>query len=259
MRCLNRVFTNLFSPSAIEYMTIRVCAFLLALFFLPVIVLVAQDGPPRYMSDNSDWWSQIRRDDSSQEIAVQKREPAASNFRILGIGLDKDLFIKATARLGKAPTIERGDGSTGRSQICYASMQDSEKAHLVFERGEVADSYYLFAGGPDWKGSDLCVKSNLVTKNLSAASGLRLGQTPSALKAILGKPSAVIRNKIVYSYGVEKKSSAGDFDKLRQQHPELNEKELRQNYEFYSLGVYIEARFVQSKMTYLLVSKIEAY
>ena len=115
-------------------------------------------------------------------------------------------------------------------------MQDSEEVHLVFERGEVTDSYYLFVGGPDWRGSDLCVKSNLVTINLSAASGLRLGQTPSEFKAILGKPSAVIGNKIIYSYGVEKKSSAGEFDKLRQQNPELSEEEFRRNYEFLILS-----------------------
>ena len=46
---------------------------------------------------------------------------------------------------------------------------------------------------------------------------------------------------------------------MRKEHPELNEDELRRNYGFYSLGVYVEARFKESKLAYLVVSKTEAY
>jgi hypothetical protein len=241
---------------AANHVTVGVGVSVLALFFVPVLGLATQST-----RDNSDWWSQLRTDDSGREVAVLKQEPAASNFKILGIDLgDDSLFSKAVAKLGEAQTVQRGDASSGRSQICYTSLQDRpNRIHLVFETGEVSDWFYLFEDGPDWKGSDLCVKSNLVTKNLSVASGLRLGQTPAEVKAILGKPSAVIGNKIIYSFEVEKKTSTGDFDKLRQQHPSLSEEELHRNYESYSLGVYIEARFAQSKLNYLAVSKTEAY
>jgi hypothetical protein len=236
--------------------TLGVRASMLALFFAPVLALAAQGT-----HDNSDWWSQLRTNDSGREVAVLKREPAASNFKIQGIDLgDDDLFGKAVAKLGEAQTVQRGDASSGRSQICYTSLQDHpNRIHLVFESGEVSYWFYLFAYGPNWKGSDLCLKSNLVTKSLSVASGLRLGQTPAEVKAILGKPSAIIGNKIIYSFEVEKKTSAGDFEKLRQQHPSLSEEELHRNYESYSLGVYIEARFAQSKLNYLAVSKTEVY
>ena len=229
---------------------------MLALFFAPVLALAGQSR-----HDNSDWWSHLRTDDSGREVAVLKREPAATNFKILGIDLgDNGLFGKAVAKLGEAQTVHRGDASSGRSQICYTSLQDHEnRIHLVFESGEVSDWFYLFAGGPDWKGSDVCAKSNLVTKNLSVASGLRLGQTPAEVKAILGKPSAVLANRIIYSFEVEKKTSAGDLDKLRHQNPSLSEEELHRNYDSYSLGVYIEARFAQSKLNYLAVSKTAVY
>jgi hypothetical protein len=251
---------DLVTPFASKSVTVGVRTFALALFFVAVPRLTAQDSPLRYTNDNSDWWSLVRTDASGGEVAVQNREPAPSNFKILDVDLGHDLFSKAAAKLGKAQSIDRGDASTGRSQICYASLQDHPKRiYLVFETGEVSDLFYLFADGPDWKGSDLCAKSNLVTMNLSVASGLRLGQTPAEVRAVLGKPSAMIANKIIYSYGVEKKTSSGDFDRLRQQHPELSEDELHRNYEFYSLGVYIEARFVESKLSYLAVSKTEAY
>jgi hypothetical protein len=214
-----------------------------------------------YTYDKSDWWSQLGRDDANRGVTVQKREPAVSNFRILGIDLgDDDTLGKAAAKLGEAQSVQRGDASTGRSQICYASVRDRPKRiHLVFESGDVSDWFYLFADGPDWKGSDLCVKSNLVTENVSVASGLRLGQAPAEVKAILGKPSAVIGNKIIYSFAFEKKTSLSDFDKLRRQHPELSEEDLHRDYEFYSIGVYIEARFTQSRLSYLAVSKAETY
>jgi len=172
--------------------------------------------PPGYTYDKSDWWSQLRRGDADPGVTVQKRETAVSNFRILGIDQgDKDTFGKAASKLGKAQNVQRGDASTGRSQICYTSLQDHpKKIHLVFESGEVSDLFYLFADGPDWKGSDLCVKSISVTKNLSVASGLRLGQTPAEVKAILGEPSAAMGNKIIYSLTFEKKTSLSDFDKL---------------------------------------------
>lgn len=220
----------------------------------------AQMERPAHTSDNSDWWSQIRAGDANGNIAVQKREPQASNLRILGIDLgDDDQLSKATAKFGRAQPVERGDGSTGRSQTCYSSAKDEPKIHLVFERGEVSDAFYLFVDGPDWKDSNLCVKSNLVTEDLSLASGLRLGQTPAKVKAILGTPSAVVRNKIVYSYEVEKKTADKDFEKLKQEYPALSDEDLHRDYEFYSLGVYIEARFSQSRLNYLAVLKTEAY
>lgn len=77
--------------------------------------------------------------------------------------------------------------------------------------------------------------------------------------AVLGEPNAAVRNKIVYSFALEKKTPDGDFDRLRRQHPELSDEDLHRGYEFYSLGIYIEARFSHSKLNYLAVLKTEAY
>ncbi len=203
----------------------------------------------------------VRTGDSGSEVATQKKEPSPSNFKILDIDLgDHDLFDKAATKLGNAPKVERGDASNGRAQVCYVSSLSSAKPiHLIFEAGEVGDSFYLFIGGATWKGSELCVRSNLVTDTLSVTSGLRLGQAPAQVMAILGKPNVFVGNKMVYSYEVQKITSPKDLDELRQQHPELGDTELRRNYEFYSLVIYIEARFAQSKLSYLAVSKTEAY
>jgi len=169
------------------------------------------------------------------------------------------MFNEAWAKLGKAQRVDRGDASSGRSQVCYVSVQGSRKIRLVFESGEIADFFYLFADGPNWNGSDLCAKSNLLTENLSVASGLRLGQSPGQVRAILGKPSVETGQRITYSIELEKLTPASDFAKLHRQHPELPEDDLRRNYASYTLSVYIEARFAQSRMNYLAVSKRETY
>jgi hypothetical protein len=59
------------------------------------------------------------------------------------------------------------------------------------------------------------VKSNLVTDTLSVTSGLRLGQAPSQVMAILGKPNVFVGNKMVHSCEVQKKTSPKDLDELR--------------------------------------------
>jgi len=88
---------------------------------------------------------------------------------------------------------------------------------------------------------------------------LHLGQNAAEVKEILGKPSVDTGGKLIYSFGVEKKSSVADFENLRPRYPELSEEELHKEYEFYSLGVNIEARFMSGKLTYLAISKTEAY
>jgi hypothetical protein len=237
----------------------RLSVFLLANSLMLVPMPRTQSSPSGHMGDDSDWWSQLRMGGNGQTIHVEEREAGPSNFRILDVDLADNPFSKAAAKLGKAPIAERGDGAAGRSQVCYVSPQGSEKIHLVFENGEITDSFYLFAGGPDWKGSDLCVESSFVSKHLSVASGLRLGQTPAEVRGILGKPSEVIKNKLTYSFGIEKKSSAEDLDNQRRHHPELSEEDVRRNFESYYLSVYIEARFSQSSLVYLAISKGETY
>lgn len=236
----------------------RVTFLLVISTVVPLLESAVQTAPPANRSDNSDWWSQLRGADD-EVIPTAGQEPATSNFRILGIKVGDDMFNEAWAKLGKAQRVDRGDASSGRSQICYESVQGRPKIRLVFESGEVTDFFYLFADGPDWNGSDLCSKSNLLTENLSVASGLRLGQSSDQVRAILGKPSVESRQRIIYSIQLEKETLASDFAKLRRQHPELSEDDLRRNYASYTVSAYIEARFAKSKLNYLAVSKSETY
>src|SRR5579859_1552879 len=201
---------SLVAPSAAVIMVA-----LLALFGLSTSGPAMQTGPRVSLHDNSDWWSGSRAIESGENIKIQERELASSNFRILGIHLNEDMFKQAAAKLGPATIIQRGDAATGRAQACYVSDQDT-KIHLILEQDEVSFTFYLFSDGRPWDGSDQCAHSHLVSAGLSAASGLHLGQTPSEVTAILGEPSERRKNELIYSVHAKKKASEENLKELRQ-------------------------------------------
>lgn len=185
--------------------------------------------------DNSDWWS-ITRDPNGPNIKPRKRVPSVSNFSILGIRLGgDDESAQIVAKLGKVEFVFRGDAASGRIQACYVSAGSSPAVHLIFEQGEVDDAFYLFSGGPNWQRSDLCTKSELVSSRLKTGSGLALGETRSQVEAILGKPTAIRANRLMYAGEVLVKP-LGHSDSYR-------------------LYTYIEARFTNARLTYLGVMK----
>jgi hypothetical protein len=215
-----------------------------------------QASPQDYTGDNSDWWSGLRTLDSEEGITVQKREPAASNFRILRISLDEDMFNQA------AGNWERRTKSKGVTPQAVASKPATFLPEIRNEstsslQGEVDFSFYLFVDGPDWQGSDKCLPSRLISVGLSTASGLRLGQTPSEVRAVLGKPSVRRKNQFIYSFLVKKRTSVKDLKEARIRHPEMSEQEFHANYDYYDLSVGIDTRFVDSKLSFLAVTKSE--
>lgn len=239
----------------------NVSALALALFLLiPPGRPAAQNSlPPDYYPDNSDWWSGLNptRPDFDQAIKPQERELPSAKLCILGIRLSDKMFDRAAAKLGKAQILQRGDASGGRSQACYVSGTGSEKVFLIFEQGEVDFTFYLFSDSRPWNGRDRCTPSPLVSYALTTPLGVHLGQSPAQVVAILGKPSARHRDELTYSLHARKKNSAEDLQIARKNNPEMSDADFHSNFDFYELGVGIDARFTTSKLTYLSVSKSE--
>jgi hypothetical protein len=234
----------------------KCCSFFLLLGF-PLVGLATQAFDTVRL-DNSDWWSTTRGSDSGEEIKTQERELTNPNFRVLGVTLGESMFGRAATKLGRAATVERGDASTGRRQLCYSSPGTHEKVHLIFEQGEVGYAFYLFAGGPAWEGADRCMASNAVSQSLATGSGLHLGMTPAQVIAILGKPTKARDNELVYSFLIRKKTNPQDLKEARERNPAMSEKDFQANYGYYDLGTGVVARFLDSKLTYLAVSKVES-
>jgi hypothetical protein len=132
-----------------------------------------------HLGDNSDWWSLTREDTDAEHITFQERELSRGNFQILGVSLDEGLLRRAEEKFGNATTVERGDASTGRAQLCYVSTGEVTSTYLIFETGEVNNTFYLFSAGPAWNGNDKCVATKVAIIGASTISGLHLGLTPS--------------------------------------------------------------------------------
>jgi hypothetical protein len=119
---------------------------LLLLKFLKVpavvsVLMVGTYSQTKSRGDSSDWWS-INRDDPGRPFAASSaKELKASNFEIAGLTLGADVDAIGV-RLGKATAIDRGDASTGRSQVCYR-LNESALTHLIFEFGADESVLYL--------------------------------------------------------------------------------------------------------------------
>jgi hypothetical protein len=204
-----------------------------------------------HLRDNSDWWSLFV---SNHSVKFQKMDTPEANLQILGISLDEEGFSNIPAKLGKAAEVTRGDASTGRGQFCYTSADGSVR--VIFERGEVEYAYYLFTGGPGWKGGEYCHKSDLVSGSASTGSGLQLRMNPADVQAVLGKPNIATAGKLIYARSIRKETSQEDLKKIRERSPSLTDAQLNE-YRFYDLNVSIVARFSGSKLIYLAVAKSE--
>src|ERR1051326_3353050 len=232
---------------------LRRASLLLAPFAL--IVVAAQSAQP-LRGDNSDWWSFLKSDAMGIGVPAQHRRPAHSNFRILGLGVGAP-FEEIAAKLGHVTDVQRGDAATGRDQICYVSPAGD--IHLIFEFGEVEGVFYLFENGPKWKGDNFCARSMKVDKSLSTASGLRLGMNPAQVEKILGKPSTIAKDKLIYDFEFRKKTPPQDLKKFRESDPEMSDQEFRKNYEFSDVRDYIEAHFTHSKLSYLAIANTDTF
>jgi hypothetical protein len=176
-------------------------------------------------------------------------------FNNRGVSLESDDPKAVEKKLGRVKSVERGDASSGREQLCYVSSKGAEKLYLIFEYGEVNATFYLFAGGRSWHGNEYCAASGKVSKTLSTPSGLRLGRTRKQVEAVLGEPDLIADNRFIYSRETERKTTADEFERLRRDYPkQLSDKEAHEQFDSYTVQTYIEARFKGAGLNYLEVS-----
>jgi len=208
-----------------------------------------------YLTDNSDWWSFVRVDSYGIKVKPGNTELEKKHFGIGGSTLGSS-FETLMAKFGKAAIVSRGDAASGRQQICYEASKHNSKQHLVFEFGEVEETFYLFQDGPAWTGQELCTK--ISSTHWVTPSGLKLGITRSQVEKILGPPDATNGDRIVYVRETKRKTSPEEFARLRKDYPrELTDKKAHEWFDFVDLSTFIDARFSHSKLIYLAVSKTE--
>jgi hypothetical protein len=235
-----------------------VCAVLLLLIASGLTAIATVGGGRSvHLNDDSDWWSILNPNFTPWKVKPKNKDTSSFNLSVQSVSLGKDQFKRAAIEFGESTLVTRGDAAYGRFQVCYKSSEDSQSTYLVFERGEIDHTFYLFRDGSPWTGSDLCLKSSLIEAKLSTGSGLHLGQPRAQVEAILGKPSAVFPGRIVYSFETRKTLAANELERPRQSSPNPDGAQVEGAAASYYLSVRIEARFRGSKLNYLMVSNAE--
>jgi len=230
----------------------------LTMLFISISLCPSASGQTIEMQDHSDWWSLNNEKEPGLTVKLTEKKFDTDNFKILGLSLDTVEFDQVAAKLGKARKIHRGDASNSRDQACYVSVGDSEKVHLIFESGEGSSStFYLLRGGADWNGSNLCVKSDAVTGDLTTGTGLRLGLSRTQVEDILGKPDSASGDRVAYSREFRRRATKEEFERSRREYPmQLSDKRAHEEFDFIPVTIQIEARFKNLEMNYLYVSTI---
>jgi hypothetical protein len=231
---------------------------LTGLLFCPLLITGQGQKKTIHLEDHSDWWSVLNESFQPPHFKRLDKDLPSENFEVMGVHLDYESSFKSVeSKFGQAVIVERGDGASGRDQICYSSEQNPD-THLIFEKGELNLVFYLIAGGKHWNGDNFCAKSPVVTSGVSTTSGLHLGMTLAGLEQILGKPDLSANDKLIYFRELRKETSPTELAELRIKHPEMSAKDFHETYDSYNLDIYIAARFVDFKLTYLAVSRVES-
>jgi len=210
-----------------------------------------------HIDDDSDWWSVLNPQFVAWKLKPHSVGPTPSNFLVRNVALGPDLLEQAAAEFGASTTVYRGDAAFGRSQVCYVSSEGPPPAYLVFEKGEVNYTFYFFRSAGTWTGRDLCLKSPRVTPGLRTGSGLHLGQPRAQVEAILGRPSAVLADRILYVFETKVSIAPSERQRRGESPPHSGDDRSHSFSGSFLLSVRIEARFLGSKLSYLMVSKAE--
>jgi hypothetical protein len=226
------------------------------LLLVSMSMFATADSQTVRMEDRSDWWSMYNEKEPGLPVELVEKNFDIKNFNILGLSLDTLGFDQVRVTLGKAKIVDRGDASYGRSQVCYVSGHGSEPVHLIFEGGEgMSSSFYLFRGGPDWKGSNLCVKSDRVSVDLTTGTGLRLGLSRAEVETILGKPDSLSGDRVAYCREFQRKATKEEFERSRREYPApLSDKLAHEKFDYVPVTIQVEARFKNLELNYLYVS-----
>jgi hypothetical protein len=232
----------------------------LFVFSLSLIVLCCTAQNPKMIRlDNSDWWSVLKDDSVGPVVKPKKQALSPRNFQIAGIDLGTD-FQKIVSKLGPSQIVERGDASTGRQQLCYRSdgIAGRTETHLIFEFGEVGSVAYLFNSERHWNGSNFCAHSKIDLNSVHTNMGLKLGLRPHQVVSILGRPDLARSGTFFYVREFKRKTTPQEFEQMRSNYSEnVDDNTAHQMFDFYDVEMYVEARFTQSKLTYLAMSQSE--
>ena len=199
-------------------------------------------------------------------VSVQAVEPQAEmaqgvplspgHLTVLGVTVGAHTLNDAVDRLGPAEVFQNGPDGAASFRVCYTSPDKEFPAKIVFEAGpqglrKEITSIKLIAGQVRFEEASRCAASELVTTEPGTMTGLRIGMTTEAFKAMLGAPTDEGPDRVEYEFHTRKMLSADEVERLKGTWPYVKQ------YPYLDVYSSVTARFHEGSLVRLVLSSIE--
>ncbi len=187
------------------------------------------------------------------------------HFTLLGFVVWTDTLEMVRSRLGKAEILV-GVGHEP-SEVCYVSSEQNDGTTVTFLAGFMGGQKTLTSfilSGTNATRSGLtnkkavkrqCLPSPIVSKDIGTPSGLKLGLRSSQLKELLGEPTRVDKDLLIYDLNTETRMTEDEIARMAQV---FSEETVRRN-PYFDLTRFIEVEIADGQVEQVSVTMIETY
>lgn len=204
----------------------------------------------------------------SQNVQQPELDPVANeeHFTLLGFVVWTDTLEMVRSRLGNAEILV-GEGHEP-SEVCYVSSEQDDGTTVTFLAGFMGGQKTLTSfilSGTNAATSGLankkavkrqCLSSPMVSKEIGTPSGLRLGLRSSQVKELLGEPTRVDKNLLIYHLKTRMRTTEDDIAWMAQVFPE---EQIRKDYPYYDVSRFIEVEIADGEVEQVSVTMIETF
>lgn len=160
--------------------------------------------------------AQTRREDEPycERSSKSKVEIADGDATILGFKIGTSTLTEVQAKLGRAKLTRVSRDEESDSSICYISPADGTVLVFytgVMGAGEEVTWFALWSRQADFQHSSQCTSSNVISKNVGTASGIRLGLSKADFEKIAGKSRSPASNPVKYDYLCRRKMTENEI------------------------------------------------
>ena len=203
----------------------------------------------------------------SQNVQQPELNPIANeeHFNLLGFVVWTDTLEMVRSRLGNAEILV-GEGHEP-SEVCYVSGEHNDGTTVTFLAGfmggqKTLTSFILSGTNATRSGftnkkavKRKCLSSPVVSKDIGTPSGLRLGLHSSQVKELLGEPTRVDKNLLIYHLKTRVRMTEDEIARVVQVFPEG---QVRQ-YPYFVSTRWIEVEIADGQVEQVSVTMIETY
>lgn len=219
-----------------------------AILFLFLLLLTGITASPQTRREDEQYCSE----NSAKRVGIAKTDAT-----ILGLTIGRSSLQDVQARLGHSRITRVSKDEESDVSVCYVSPTDGTV--VAFYSGAMGawkdiTWFALWSSEAAFPHSSRCTPSKEVSRNVSTASGLRLGLTEQKLERIVGKPTKHGRTSMKYEYLCRSKMTDDQIKGFKT----ANNWDVTSDPYFDRMS-WIEVHYMKSAASRIEVGEIESY